>query len=131
MESGTEVKNETLPPNSVDVIEFNNLLSGALDPNRAWEPFHPGVDISRLYDIPDGMASAFLRFTPGAKLPRHLHVGHEHIFILDGSQQDETGIHHAGTMLLHPPDTCHTVSSPEGCLVLAIWGKPVKFQENP
>ena len=129
MQIGPEVECESVPRGADDVIKFHSLLAGVLDPGRSWECFQPGVEISKLYSIPDGMASAFLRFAAGAKLPRHCHVGHEHIFVLQGSQQDENGVHRAGSMLLHPPGTCHTVSSPEGCLVLAIWGKPVKFQE--
>lgn len=129
MESGLEVEIKPASGDAIDVTKFHSLLGGALDVAREWEPFQPGVEISRLYSVPDGMASAFLRFAPGARLPRHCHVGYEHIFILQGSQQDENGTHRAGAMLLHPPKTCHTVSSPEGCLVLAIWGKPVSFEE--
>ena len=129
MASGLVDKPEVVPSGEQDVTVFQNLLQGAIDPSRQWEPFRPGVEISLLYSVPGGLASGFLRFAPGAKLPRHCHAAHEHIFVLQGSQQDENGIHRAGTMLLHSPDTCHTVSSPEGCLVLAIWGKPVIFQE--
>jgi anti-sigma factor ChrR (cupin superfamily) len=109
------------------VVVINNLLEEALHPARLWEDFQVGVEISRVYTVEQGMASAFLRFTPESRLPRHCHVGYEHIFVLRGSQQDENGVHRAGTMLLHPPGTCHTVSSSEGCLVFAIWEKPVSF----
>ena len=127
MESGLEVKTEPASNTAGGGIVFDNLVRDAIDPGRNWQPFREGVEISELYAVDNGMASAFLRFSPGARLPRHCHAGHEHIFVLRGSQQDENGVHRAGAMLLHPPGTCHNVSSPEGCIVLAIWGKPVTF----
>ena len=114
---------------AASAIVSNNLLNDALDPARVWMPLRPDVEISRLYAVDGGISSAFLRFAAGAKLSRHCHVGYEHIFILAGSQQDENGVHKPGTMLIHPPGTCHTVSSVSGCLVLAIWEKPVVFDE--
>jgi anti-sigma factor ChrR (cupin superfamily) len=92
----------------------------------SWEPFHPGVDIYRLYkDSEGGAAAALLRYQPGASVPMHDHTGFEHIFVLSGSQTDENGEHQAGTLVINPPDTHHSVMSPAGCIVLAIWEKPV------
>jgi anti-sigma factor ChrR (cupin superfamily) len=109
---------------------FPDLLAAAQDPARQWGPLREGVEVSWLYQVEGGLSSAFLRFAPGARLPRHRHTGHEHIFILHGSQRDENGLHRPGAMLLHPPETRHTVSSETGCLVLAIWERPVVFDEE-
>ena len=96
----------------------------------AWEPFRPGVDIYRLYPPePDGAAAALLRYQPGATVPYHRHIGFEHILVLSGSQTDDNGTYTAGTLVVNPPGTRHTVSSPEGCIVLAIWAKPVQIEE--
>ena len=92
-----------------------------------WEPLRDGIEISRVYNTPTGAAMAFVRFSPGAVLPRHRHDGYEHIFILRGSQQDDDGDHHAGALLIHPPGSSHRVSSASGCIVLAFWEKPVRF----
>lgn len=99
------------------------------DPARfGWRPFRPGVEIHSIYERgADGPAAAFLRYAPGAEVPRHRHVGFEHIYVLVGSQEDERGRYRAGTLLVNPPGTSHSVRSPEGCVVLAIWERPVLF----
>lgn len=95
----------------------------------AWEPFREGVEISWVYrtDDPLGPAAAFLRYEPGATVPRHNHRGFEHIFMLEGAQTDENGRYEAGDVVINPPDTQHSIVSEEGCVVLAVWQKPVEF----
>jgi anti-sigma factor ChrR (cupin superfamily) len=60
----------------------------------------------------------------------HEHKGYEHILILTGSQRDETGISNAGTLVINQPGTRHKVHSDAGCIVLAIYEKPVEFVEE-
>jgi anti-sigma factor ChrR (cupin superfamily) len=93
-----------------------------------WQPFREGVEIYALYgDRATGPAAALLRYAPGAKLPWHAHAGYEHILVLSGAQRDEYGEKPIGTLAINPPGTSHHVSSPAGCVVLAIWEKPVVF----
>lgn len=95
-----------------------------------WEPFREGVEIARLYGGEPGAATAaLLRYAPGAKVPRHVHRGHEHILVLAGSQSDDNGSYGAGTLLASGPGTTHRVTSEEGCVVLAIWERPVDMLE--
>jgi anti-sigma factor ChrR (cupin superfamily) len=96
-----------------------------------WQPFHPGIDCVPIYDGGQGGSAAMLlRYQPGARAPAHHHIGHEHILILSGSQSDERGRHPTGSLLIHPPGTDHHVYSEDGCIVLAIWEKRVRFIEN-
>ena len=97
---------------------------------RDWEPFHEGVEISwiRRPDHPDGPRSALLRYAPGTGVPRHSHAAFEYILILDGAQSDANGRHEAGTLVVNPPGTSHTVHSDVGCVVLAVWEAPVRFE---
>jgi anti-sigma factor ChrR (cupin superfamily) len=93
-----------------------------------WQPFREGVEIYRLYnDGEKGSSAALLRYQPGASVPQHGHPGFEHIFVLSGSQSDRNGIHEAGTLVINPPQTSHSVASATGCIVLAIWEKPVEL----
>jgi anti-sigma factor ChrR (cupin superfamily) len=93
-----------------------------------WEPLRPGVEISRLYDHgPDGPAAAVLRYAPGSVVPTHEHNGHEHIFVLEGEQEDHRGRYPAGTLVVNPPGSRHEVRSPGGCIVIVIWQRPVSF----
>ncbi len=118
-------------PTSVDpIIELPHLLRLAEDPDQLnWEPFREGVDIHRLYgDGLTGPSAALLRYHESSSVPLHYHEGYEHIIILAGSQRDEFGVLPAGTLRIHPPGTSHQVMSEAGCLVLAIYEKPVRFE---
>ena len=93
-----------------------------------WQPFRDGIEAAWLYrNGPDGPASAYLRYQPGAIVPLHAHPGYEHIFVLSGSQTDHNGRHRAGTLVINPPGSSHEVVSEDGCVVLAVWQRPVAF----
>ena len=52
--------------------------------------------------------------------------------MLAGSQTDENGASLAGTLIVNPPGTQHSIVSHTGCVVLAIYEKPVAFlPESP
>src|SRR5947209_17024101 len=89
---------------------FDNLLKTISGGTLKWEPLREGIEISRIYSTASGAAVAFVRFAAGAVLARHAHAGYEHILILRGSQQDDSGDHQAGALLIHPPGTSHRVT---------------------
>jgi anti-sigma factor ChrR (cupin superfamily) len=94
----------------------------------AWARLRDGVDICRLYgDGRSGPSAALLRYAPNASVPLHEHDGYEHIFVLSGFQEDESGVYPAGTMVVNPPGSQHRVRAPEGCLALVVWERPVTF----
>ncbi|MBT5649529.1 MAG: cupin domain-containing protein [Rhodospirillaceae bacterium] len=96
--------------------------------NRKWQEFKPGVQASWVYENGEsGPACAFLKYAPGTAIPWHWHPAHEHILVLEGSQSDENGTYRAGSVLISRPGSGHTVRSDEGCVVLAVWEKPVQF----
>ena len=103
------------------VIE--QLLERAADPGAlTWVPLRPGVDIHRLWgNGPTEPGAGLLRYRPGARVPLHEHRGYEQILVLSGWQSDERRRYDAGTLFVHAPGTRHTVVSPDGCLVLALW----------
>lgn len=87
-----------------------------------WHPFRPGVEAISLHGEPTKAgSSALLRYQPGARVPAHYHHGVEHILVLQGSQEDEQGQHEAGTLIINPAESSHSVISHQGCIVLAIW----------
>jgi anti-sigma factor ChrR (cupin superfamily) len=107
------------------------LALDALQHCEDFEPFRPGVEISPLYrHEASGASAAVLRYAPGASVPEHVHEGYEHVFVLDGEQRDHRGSYPAGTLVVNPPGTRHTVSSPQGCIALLIWQHPVRFVED-
>jgi anti-sigma factor ChrR (cupin superfamily) len=108
---------------------FAQLLAGRIDPSQVqWQAFRPGVEIARLYGGESDTASAaLLRYAPNASVPRHVHQGYEHILVLSGSQRDDNGVYEAGTLVISEPGSAHSVASDEGCVVLAIWERPVEM----
>jgi len=94
----------------------------------AWKPFRDGVEIYFLYgDGVSGPSAALIRYQKGASVPLHEHSGYEHILVLSGAQQDQHGSAIAGTLTINSPGTQHALTSSAGCIVLAIYDKPVKF----
>lgn len=97
-----------------------------------WAPLRPDVAIAPVYRAADGgFTAAYLRYAPGARVPAHEHVGHELILVLEGAQSDPRGRYPAGSLVVNPPGSRHHVWSDEGCLVLIVWERPVRFLEDP
>lgn len=115
------------------VLKLNDLFQiSGWQQKLKWQPFAEGVDIYRLYETgPDGPTAALLRFHPGGRVPLHEHMGYEHIFMLAGEQVDEVSKAETGALIINPPGTSHSILSENGCIVLAIYEKPVKFLEPP
>lgn len=97
-----------------------------------WPELGPGVRQKILRDGPlPGERTSLLSYVPGARVPWHRHGGDETILVLEGAQGDETGSYHAGSWLINREGTEHSVSSPQGCLVLIHWRAPVVFLDPP
>jgi anti-sigma factor ChrR (cupin superfamily) len=114
------------------VLKLNDLFQiSGWQHKLPWKPFQEGVDIYRLYgDTETGPTAALLRFKAGGRVPLHEHTGFEHIFVLAGSQVDENSRAETGMLIINPPGTSHSILSENGCIVLAIYEKPVKFLNN-
>ena len=98
----------------------------------AWEPYgsdgRANVQIHRLYDDRHdgkGPAAALLRYLPGARVPTHLHQGHELILVLEGELINDAGTHGPGTLEICPPGNSHALGSDKGCVFLVVWEQPV------
>jgi anti-sigma factor ChrR (cupin superfamily) len=123
MEPLSEIKSSSPP------IQLRDLFNIAEWQDKiAWMPFREGVEIYHLYgDGITGPSTALIRYRKGAAVPRHLHTGYEHILVLAGAQRDQHGTATAGTLSVNLPGTEHGLISEAGCIVLAIYEKPVKF----
>jgi anti-sigma factor ChrR (cupin superfamily) len=111
---------------------LRDLLIETARSDAGWSHLRPGVDEYRLYgnNGGPGPSASILRYAPGARIPYHRHDGHEHLYVLAGSQRDDRGTYSAGTLVINPPGTAHDVVSDEGCTVLAIWERPIVFIER-
>lgn len=108
------------------------LLGGGWRDLR-FEPFREGIEISRIDtgEPEEATQAAVLRYAPGASVPWHLHAAAETIVVLEGGQRDERGHYPAGSVVINHPGSRHSVSAPEGCVVLVVWSRPVVFVEPP
>jgi anti-sigma factor ChrR (cupin superfamily) len=118
-----------MPNQATAVLKISDLFQVSDWQHRLpWKPFKKGVEIYRLYgDGESGPTAALLRFHPGGRVGLHEHTGYEHIVVLAGSQSDENSRGDAGSLIINPPGTSHSILSETGCIVLAIYEKPVKF----
>jgi len=115
-------------PEPKQTIILPDIFAIAAEPDRLkWQPFHDGIDIYPIYKNKQGCAAALLRYAPGSSVPAHEHMGYEHILVLHGEQSDEQHHYPQGTLTVSPPGSSHAVHSMRGCVVLAIWEKPVSF----
>ena len=86
-----------------------------------WQPLYPGVEIKTLHQDPNqNLHVMLMRYAPGAIIPQHRHTAVEHIFVLEGSVEDEYGACTAGNYALRPPGCVHAPGSQGGALALAI-----------
>jgi anti-sigma factor ChrR (cupin superfamily) len=112
-------------------LALPDLLAQAQRPDFGWTRLRADVEEHRLYGdgAAGGAVASVLRYAPGARVPYHRHEGHEHVYVLSGSQRDRRGTYRAGTLVINPPGTTHEVTSDDGCIVLLIWERPVVFVE--
>lgn len=98
-------------------------------PNLPWQPTRfPGVEMKILWREPDGEAfTALFRTAPGARLPKHRHVGVEQTFVLEGSLVDDQGACTAGNFVWRSPGSIHSAWSPDGCLSIGIFQRANEF----
>ena len=94
----------------------------------SWEPGpYLGVETKTLYEERSGRRTTLTRLAPGARLPRHRHVGLEQSFVLEGTLVDEDGACTAGNFVWRRPGSVHEAWSPDGCVVLGIFDAPNEF----
>jgi anti-sigma factor ChrR (cupin superfamily) len=111
-------------------LNFAGLLAGGWR-DLAFEPFRDGIAIHWLLKGgPEAPSVAILKYQPGAGAPRHRHPGLETVIVLEGSQSDENGTYPAGTVVLNPIGSEHSIWTGEGCVVLIQWSLPIVFLDG-
>ncbi|MSO77414.1 MAG: anti-sigma factor [Alphaproteobacteria bacterium] len=97
-----------------------------------WRRLVPGIEQYKL-PVADGgelgATAELLRFRPGAKVPRHTHVGEEAILVLQGGFTDETGHYVRGDVAQGDETVTHRpVGDPgEPCICFAVLDEPVRL----
>lgn len=93
-----------------------------------WEATkYPGVSTKTLYRDAAGRQTTLTRMAPGARLPKHRHVGIEQSFVLEGTLVDGDGPCTAGNFVWRRAGSVHEAWSPDGCVVLGVFEAPNEF----
>jgi hypothetical protein len=103
-------------------------------PDIEFEPYQPGLRTNVLIhllfdnkkDDPNGSDAALIRYLPGAFTPRHLHIGYEMVFVLDGEYVENDVLYGPGSLIIRAPGTTHEMRTIDGCTILAMRDIPVK-----
>ncbi len=67
-------------------------------------------------------ATSVVRYASGSHFSPHIHAGGEEFVVLEGVFQDEYGDYPAGSYIRNPPQSSHTPSSEEGCVIFVkLW----------
>ncbi|HLW69806.1 MAG TPA: cupin domain-containing protein [Candidatus Binataceae bacterium] len=113
------------------------IISGSVEPATAigdaprsqtivlseipWSDAMPGVRQKPIWsDAATKRRAILARFEAGAKLPLHKHIGDELVFMIEGSNFDESGEVHTGNANYRPNGCTHTVSSKHGGTAIAF-----------
>jgi len=87
-----------------------------------WDKIRKGVKMKRLArDDERGIQMDIMKIEPGLSDPPHWHDDWEWVYILEGSLEDEKGIHRKGDFLLNEKDAKHQPQSKEGCTAIIVW----------
>src|SRR5215207_3776232 len=102
---------------SVDAV-----LNQLIDLNEIdWKELVPGVMGKRVWaDAATKRTAMFIRFSPGAALPRNAHEGDELVYVLEGCVADEYAAVTAGNVGYRPDGCTHTVRRPAGATAFAV-----------
>lgn len=91
-----------------------------------------GSRIHVLFQCPSsGQQVALVQSKPGAYAAAHQHEGHETILVLEGSFEDQYGVHRKGELVHYPPGSQHSWHSDEGGMMYVVWGGRVKDMQQP
>ena len=127
MVAATAIKNETADRHS-HIVRPTTM---------EWQKTRfPGCEVKTLlFDRDSGLATALMRFAPGAVLPDHEHVKIEQTYVLEGKLVDREGPDEGltvpeGDFVWRPAGSRHSAWCPQGGLMLAIFQVPNKFFER-
>jgi anti-sigma factor ChrR (cupin superfamily) len=88
----------------------------------SWQEPFPGIRIKVLYKDNEAKETTILFETqPGTVIPEHVHGGVEWAFVLEGTMEDDEGVVTAGNFVYRPPDSRHSVRTPNGAKYIGLF----------
>jgi anti-sigma factor ChrR (cupin superfamily) len=99
-----------------------------------WVEPVPGVKLHLVKEDPSRNMRAFLVWArPGARHPRHRHLGDENILVLQGALRDERGTYGPGELCRSRTDSVHSEEalSGEECVCYVIYYGELEMLDQP
>jgi anti-sigma factor ChrR (cupin superfamily) len=94
-----------------------------------WNPLRSGISRKPLArDEERNIQMDVLKIEPGFDDQPHWHDDWEWVYILEGSLEDEKGIHKAGDFLINEKDAKHEPKSKEVCKLICVWSGSVRHE---
>jgi quercetin dioxygenase-like cupin family protein len=87
----------------------------------------PGVYLRTLRTFPEGGSTVLIKMDANSSFPLHDHQDEEETFVVEGEVKVGKYQLKQGDYLFTPPGTIHASHSKEGCILLALSRKPIKF----
>ncbi|PIN84758.1 MAG: hypothetical protein COV47_05810 [Candidatus Diapherotrites archaeon CG11_big_fil_rev_8_21_14_0_20_37_9] len=95
-----------------------------------WKPLRKGIGEKELaLDSETKLKMSLLKIEAGFNDIGHRHDSWEWVYILEGSLEDEKGLHKKGDFLINTTEGIHRPSSQDGCVVLIVWSGKVHVQK--
>jgi putative transcriptional regulator len=115
------------PPSSLRqrVLDMAEAPVLPIDPAAyAWEELAPGIRIHTVREDPSrSFRSVLVWASPGARYPRHRHLGDEEILVLSGRLRDERGTYGPGEICRSVTGSEHSeqVDGSEDCICYVVY----------
>ncbi|MCR4335842.1 MAG: cupin domain-containing protein [archaeon] len=94
-----------------------------------YESLRKGIQIKSLAKSSEkGLQMDILKIEPNWVDQGHFHNDFEWVYILEGSMQDEKGLHKKGDFLINTTERIHKPSSKDGCQLLIVWSGKVTHE---
>lgn len=125
----------TIPPDDTRtqlydrLVPLPRLLAQIARRGLQWKELVNGIH-QALVPLDSSTKFEFVCMQPGARVPRHSHMGHEYMLVLEGSLCDELGNYHAQDFVERDRHHSHAQVSEEGCVCLFVTDAPLKFSEG-
>lgn len=128
-EAGPEERPAAAPAPGEPLLPWplRRYVPGRLD-DLSWRRYGMATESELTIRCP-GYRTTLIRVSPGRKIPKHTHEGHELTLVLNGAYTDELGLHRRGDLAIADSSVDHLpVADPnDGCLCLAVTDAPLRL----
>ena len=136
--SGTNIPNEETsapeaPLRTVQLkgrtIKLPHVLQQFIATGFRWKEIGKGIH-QALIDADPATKCEIILMEPGARVPRHTHMGKEFMLVLDGSISDGNCNYGVADFVVSDQQIHHGQLTTDGCICLFITDAPLKFTEG-